>query len=154
MIQIIRNGNGDTRTAEKDITFSDVLEASSEHVKAVQQALEYCARVIINISQNHDITKFSAAQMFYNDMRKTLDDGADFVKGEWYQTHIRAERHHPMSYCHEDINLFDILEMVCDCVCAGLARSGEVRETIISDDILQKAVKNTAKLIESNCIRI
>ena len=49
MIQIVRNGNGDTRTAEKDITFSDVLEASSEHVKSVQQALEYCASMIINI---------------------------------------------------------------------------------------------------------
>lgn len=154
MIQIKRNGNGDTRTANKDITYSDVFEASNEHAKSVQQALEHCASTIINMAKNHDITKFTAAKMFYDDMRKTLDDGADFIKGEWYQMHIRAERHHPMSYCHDDINLFDILEMVCDCVCAGLARSGEVRETTISDDILQKAVKNTAKLIESNCIKI
>ena len=154
MIEIKRNGNGDTRTTKKDITFNDVVKASREHVNSVQQALEYCASIMMKMSQNHDITKFSAAKMFYDDMRKTLDGGADFVKGEWYQTHIRAERHHPMSYCHEDINLFDILEMVCDCVCAGLARSGEVREITISDDILQKAVKNTAKLIESNCITV
>jgi hypothetical protein len=154
MIKIKQNGNGDTRTARKDIVIDDVMEASQEHVKSVREALEHCAKTIQFHAENHDITKFTAAKMFYDDMRKTLDEGADFTKGEWYQMHIRAERHHPMSYCHDDINLFDILEMVCDCVCAGLARSGEVRGTTISNEILQKAVKNTAKLIEDNCLTV
>lgn len=79
MIQIKRNGNGDTRTASKDITYHDVFEASSEHAKSVQQALEHCASTIINIAKNHDITKFTAAKMFYDDMRKTLDDMVFFI---------------------------------------------------------------------------
>ena len=37
--------------------------------------------------------------------------------------------------------------MISDCVCAGMARSGEVRDSEISTEILEKAVKNTVKLI-------
>ena len=44
------------------------------------------------------------------------------------------------------MNLIDVLEMICDCVCAGMARSGEVRDLEISEDILLKAVKNTVEM--------
>ena len=39
--------------------------------------------------------------------------------------------------------------MIADCTCAGLARSGEIRNLEIDDDILNQAVKNTAELIKS-----
>lgn len=56
-----------------------------------------------------------------------------------------------LSRCPDDVNLVDVMEMVCDCVCAGLARSGSVRPVEIPSDILQKAVANTAKLVEDMC---
>ena len=72
-----------------------------------------------------------------------------FTDMEWYkQIHIVEERHHLLSNCPDDVNLIDVLEMVIDCVCAGMARSGKVRPLEISDDILRKAVANTAKEIE------
>jgi len=40
--------------------------------------------------------------------------------------------------------------MIVDCVCAGKARSGEVRPIEINDEILKKAVANTVKLIDEN----
>ena len=39
--------------------------------------------------------------------------------------------------------------MVVDCVCAGKARSGEVRQLEINDEILKKALQNTVKLIDN-----
>ena len=62
--------------------------------------------------------------------------------------HIDKERHHPTSKCHDDINLLDIIEMIVDCVCAGKARAGEVRQMEINDEILKKAFDNTVKLID------
>ena len=37
--------------------------------------------------------------------------------------------------------------MVVDCVCAGKARSGEIRGLEINQEILGKALKNTVKKI-------
>ena len=53
-----------------------------------------------------------------------------------------------MSNCPDDVNLIDVLEMIADCVCAGMARSGEIRDLEINPDILNRAVHNTAKLIK------
>ena len=52
------------------------------------------------------------------------------------------------SRCPEDVDLLDVLEMIVDCVCAGMARSGEVRSLEIDSDILNKAVQNTVELIK------
>ena len=38
--------------------------------------------------------------------------------------------------------------MISDCVCAGMARSGEIRDLEIDSDILNRAVQNTAKMIK------
>ena len=46
------------------------------------------------------------------------------------------------------MNLIDVLEMIADCVCAGMARSGEIRDLEINPEILNRAVQNTAKLIK------
>ena len=46
------------------------------------------------------------------------------------------------------INLLDVIEMIVDCVCAGKTRSGAVRDLEISTDILEKALKNTVKLVD------
>ena len=38
--------------------------------------------------------------------------------------------------------------MSADCVCAGMARSGEIRDLEINSDILNRAVQNTANTIK------
>jgi hypothetical protein len=60
---------------------------------------------------------------------------------------------HLLSNCPKDVNLLDVLEMIADCVCAGMARSGDVRDVEINEEILNKALKNTVTLIKDmiNC---
>lgn len=77
-----------------------------------------------------------------------MNDGVDFVSGEWYQLHINTERHHLLSRCPDDVNLLDVIEMIVDCVCAGKTRSGKVRDLEISQEILNKALKNTVKMVD------
>lgn len=149
MIEIKKNPNGDTRTAPKGITFEQFQEANDMHIDDVKAVMHALSRLVDMAGRNHDFTKKYRERMFYRDFVNTQENGADFVNSEWYQLHVKAERHHLLSNCPDDVNLIDVLEMIADCTCAGLARSGEVRDLEISEEILTKAVKNTAELIKN-----
>lgn len=149
MIEIKKNPNGDTRTAPKGITFEQFQEANDMHIEDVGKAMHALSRFVDTAGRNHDFTKKSREKMFYRDFVDAQENGADFVNGEWYQLHVKTERHHLLSNCPDDVNLIDVLEMIADCTCAGLARSGEIRDLEISEEILTKAVKNTAEMIKN-----
>lgn len=148
MITIYKNPNGDTRTAPKNVTFEDFQEANDMHREDVNQVMYELSQMIDKRGENHDCTKKSQERMFYNNFLSTMNEGTDFVNDEWYQLHIKAERHHLLSHCPDDVNLIDVLEMISDCVCAGMARSGEIRDLEIDSDIINRAVQNTAKMIK------
>ena len=147
-IIIERNPNGDTRTAPKNITFEQFQKANDMHIADVSAVMKYLAHLVHKAGLKHDYTKKSDEELFYENFLSTMNNGTDFVNDEWYQLHIKAERHHLLSNCPDDVNLIDVLEMIADCVCAGMARSGEIRDLEINPDILNRAVQNTAKLIK------
>lgn len=146
-IKIKKNPNGDTRTAPKDVTYKQFRVANDMHIYDVERVMRYIAGCIILRGEMHDCTKKSEEQQFYRDFLSTINEGTNFVESHWYHHHINTERHHLLSRCPDDVNLIDVMEMIADCVCAGLARSGEVRDLEISTDILERAVKNTVKLV-------
>lgn len=148
MVTIYKNPNGDTRTAPKNVSFEEFQEANDMHREDVNQVMYELSQMIDKRGENHDCTKKSQERMFYKNFLSTMNDGTDFVNDEWYQLHIKAERHHLLSHCPDDVNLIDVLEMISDCVCAGMARSGEIRDLEIDSDILNRAVQNTAKMIK------
>ena len=149
MIKIKKNPNGDTRTAPKNVSFEDFQKANDMHISDVNNVMEWLSNLIKFRGVTHDYTKKSQEKLFYDNFLSTMNDGTDFTKDEWYQMHIKEERHHLLENCPDDVNLIDVLEMIVDCTCAGLARSGEVRTMEINDDILHKAIDNTVKFIKS-----
>lgn len=149
MIEIKKNPNGDTRTAPKGITFEQFQEANDMHIDDVKAVMWELSKMVDSVGENHDCTKKSQERMFYRDFVDTQENGADFVNSEWYQIHVGAERHHLLSNCPDDVNLIDVLEMIADCTCTGLARSGEIRDLEIDTEILNRAVKNTAEMIKN-----
>lgn len=148
-IAIYKNPYGDTRTAPKDVEFWQFQRANDDHIDDVKAVMENLAEMIDVAGHYHDCTKKSQELMFWRDFCDTLETGKDFTKSEWHQLHVKAERHHLLSNCPDDVNLIDVLEMIADCTCAGLTRSGEVRDLEISPEILEKAAQNTVKLIKS-----
>lgn len=50
----------------------------------------------------------------------------------------------------EDVNLIDVLEMIVDCVMAGMARTGNVYPLDIKNEVLRKAFDNTVELLKRN----
>lgn len=152
-IKIKRNTLGDTRTATKVPTFYEFEESNRSHVKDVSNMMNSIAEEIMSIGAIHDYTKINDPErsLFYRELCATIEGKTDsFVDGEWYPMHCKTERHHLNEYCPDNVNLIDVLEMICDCVCAGMARSGEVRPVEISPEILQKAVENTVKLCKEH----
>lgn len=149
MIEITKNPNGDTRTAPKNITFEQFQDANDMHIEDVKAVMYELSRMVDSAGEHHDCTKKSQERMFYRNFVSTMNDGTDFVSDEWYRLHVVAERHHLLCYCPEDVNLIDVLEMIADCVCAELSRSGEVRGLEINSEILNKAAKNTAELVKT-----
>ena len=147
-IKIKHNGYGDTRSAPKDTTFEQFHEANMSHISDVDRVMYLLSCMMRIQGEHHDWTKLKYEQLFYDNFVNAMNHGTDFVNDKWYQLHIEKEKHHPFSKCHDDINLLDIIETIVDCVCAGKARTGEIRPLEFNEEILEKAVKNTVKLID------
>ena len=148
-IKIKRNTIGDTRTATKVPTFYEFADSNRSHVDDVYNMMYSFAEDIKQAGKNHDFTKIYDPEksLFYRELCAKIEGKIDsFVDGEWYPMHCRTERHHLNKNCPEDVNLIDVIEMICDCVCAGMARSGNVYPVEVSSDILQKAVENTTNM--------
>lgn len=154
-ITIKPNKNGDSRVADHVPTIEEFSEANWSHVEDVKSLMSAFSREIRDRSGEHDWTKRREPyrSMFYRDMCNTIEGRIDFFNGEWSKLHYeKLERHHLNRHCPEDVNLIDVIEMLCDCVVAGKARSGDVYDITISDTVLQNAVKNTVELLKSHVI--
>jgi len=149
MIKIYKNSNGDSRTARQNVSFKEFQQANDMHRQDVKNVMNELSTIIEIRGANHDYTKKTEEELFYKEFTSTMISQTDFLKSEWYKLHVEKERHHLLSRCPEDVNLIDVLEMIADCVCAGIARSGEVRPMEINEELLMKAVNNTSILIQS-----
>lgn len=150
-IQILATKNCDTRALkpgqelERDLVKKDTLA----HVTAVQMCGDFMCEKIQEQFATHDNTKLGKNLDAFKAALETRTTGDDFKKNDWWKLHL-SERHHLNDRCPDDVNLIDVLELICDCVSAGLARTGNVYDIEISDEILEKAVKNTAAMLIEN----
>lgn len=154
-ITIKPNKNGDSRTADHVPTIEEFENANISHIRDVKMIMGEFAQEIRNRAEKHDWTKRVEPyeSMFYRDLCNTFEGRIDFFNGEWSRLHYtELERHHLNRFCPEDVNLIDVIEMLCDCVVAGKARSGDVYDIAIIDNVLQKAVKNTVEMLKLHVI--
>ena len=150
-IIIKKNPNGDTRTAKGKVSFEEFAQANDMHINDVKNIMDFYADLCKYNGENHDFTKKKYEKQFYDEFVYSRMNNVKFTESEWYKNHIKEERHHINSFVHNDVDLFDVLEMIADCTSAGLARSGDVREITIDKDVLYKAFQNTCKLTKDMC---
>ena len=148
-VRIKQNKLGDTRTATKVPTFTEFDHSNQLHRRDVDAMMNEIGIAIKERGNMHDITKIEEPHrsLFYRELCAKIECKINsFTDGEWYPMHCKTERHHLNEHCPDDVNLIDVIEMICDCVCAGSARSGNVYPIKIPSEILQKAVQNTEKM--------
>ena len=146
IVKMKKNTLGDTRTAKRMPTREEFNHSNWLHKDDVLNLATEFATELVKCCGSHDWTKVSEpyASMFYDLMKSTIENGEDFMSGEWAHLHYNVlERHHLSRHCPDDVDLFDVLEMIFDIVSAGMARSGKVYPIEISSEVLQKAVSNT-----------
>jgi len=146
MIHIKKSQTADTRTCDFTNTDKATLLASSrQHIGDVVKAMAFFSSKLVEAGGDHDYDKLTMIDWFH----------ADFVTGfkqtGWWDNHRRIHRHHidKADGVPADVNLLDVLEHIADCVMAGMARSGSVYELKLSDELLQRAMKNTVDLLKS-----
>lgn len=145
MISIKKSPNADSRTMDDGAGKEELRQSTISHIHDVDLCMNMIADMIISRAKDHDHTKMEMMDEFYHALKT-----GNIKDTQWYNHHVTAERHHVKTYVHQDINLIDIIEAVCDCCMAGLARSGEIYDTDIDPAVLQLAVQNTVKLIKKN----
>lgn len=153
MVKIKRTTNGDSRVAEKVPTFNEFEVANAEHMSHVYSLMRELSERMERQGKDHDWSKVIEPykSMFYRDLCNSIEGNMDFIDGKWVNFHYQVERHHLLRNVPDDVDLIDVMEMVCDYVAAGLARSGEVELFEIDESILSKALHNTVAKIKNMC---
>lgn len=146
---IYRSPSADTRTARHEVTKNELKRSSKMHILDVQKAMKWIEHRMDDAVINHDWTKIEYLDSFYKQFHDAQKTG-NWGNGWYDQIHIVEERHHLNDRCPDDVDLIDVLEMLCDCVMAGLARNGEYRPEEPSPEILMKAYRNTAGMMAEN----
>lgn len=155
MIIVRKHTEGDSRVATGAPTIDAFSIANRDHVEDVIKLGDFLKNEFSKKLHKHDWTKLAEPykSMFYRDLCNTIEGKMEFLDGEWCKLHYNTlERHHLTRNHPDDVNLLDVLEMICDCVAAGMARSGEVREVEIPIEVLTLAVSNTVKLLSDNVV--
>ena len=149
-VVIKKTNKCDTRTLPKGSVVSekDAKEDTLKHRQAVIDIGNFVCDKVKEQFKEHDWSKLgSNLKEFTNGLNKGFDS-EEFDK--WYQMHVAAERHHLKKFVPDDVNIVDLLEMLCDCVAAGMARTGSVYPMELPNELLQKVVENTVEWLKAN----
>ena len=148
-IKIKPSPTADTRTCDfKSVTKQQLANSSARHIGDVQHGLAFFRSKLVEAAACHDTDKLTDIDGFH----------ADFVTGfeqtGWWDRHRRLNRHHlgQADGIPKDVNLIDVLDMVADCVMAGMGRSGEVRPLELMDGVLEMALENTVELLTRHVV--
>lgn len=145
-LKIMKSPTADSRTCDFANTSRETLLASSlQHIADVQAGLAFFAGLLVQAAGRHDVDKISDIEGFHRDFV------TGFQQTAWWDAHRRLNRHHLLEPdgVPADVNLIDVLDMIADCIMAGMARSGSVYPLAISSDVLMSAFQNTVELLKS-----
>lgn len=148
-IHIHPSETADTRTCDyANVTKETLLASSRQHIGDVRAGLAFFGALLDEAAERHDADKITDIDGFH----------ADFVTGfkqtTWWERHRKLNRHHLQAEdgIPEDVNLIDVLDMIADCVMAGMARAGTVYPPTITDDVLSRAFRNTIRLLQERVV--
>ncbi len=148
-IEIQKSNTADTRTCDfAAVTKQQLLEISVQHIGDVGKALAFFAAKITEQAVRHDTDKLTDIDGFH----------ADFITGfkvtDWWDRHRKLNRHHLFQAdgVPGDVNLIDVLDLIADCVMAGMGRSGSVYELKIDPALLVTAFQNTVEMLKAQVV--
>ena len=140
------------KTDNPELGYTDenkLKEDIEQHRVDVCHVMDMISAHMTDIGVAHDWTKIAYFDKFAQDTLERLDT-PEFKERDWYSIHTSLERHHVNAHVPEDVDLFDIIEMIVDCIVAGMARSTFNPEFLVLKDenVLEDAYWNTIEKLE------
>ena len=125
-----------------------LIDSSVQHIGDVKKGLDYFTQLLDTAAKLHDHDKLSGIDGFHADFV------TDFTQTTWWENHQKVNRHHLFNDdgVPDDVNLIDVLELISDCVMAGMGRSGSVYAIELSPELLTMAFQNTVSLLTSKVV--
>ena len=148
-IVIHPSATADTRTCDfANVTERTLLNSSVQHIADVRRGLAFFGAMLAEAATNHDTDKLTDIEGFHRDFV------TGFAQTTWWDRHRKLNRHHLLQAdgVPADVNLIDVLDMIADCVMAGMARSGSVYPLNIEPDVLRRAFDNTVKALTASVV--
>jgi hypothetical protein len=149
MIIINKSKTADARTCDySKVSKETLIESSNQHIDDVIKGINFMVDKLINAGHSHDHDKLSDIDGFHKDFL------TGFKVTTWWDKHRLISRHHLLGDggVPNDVNLLDVIEMIIDCVMAGMARSGSVYPLKIKSEILWNAFNNTVDMLKNNIV--
>ena len=145
MIEIKQSKTADTRSSDfSKVTKEQLYQSSIQHRGDVAEGIHYFIEMLKEIMNNHDMDKLIDIKQFHEDFI------TGFKQTTWWDNHRKITRHHLLAEdgVPKDVNLIDVIEMIVDCVMAGMGRTGTVYPLDIKPEVLMSAFHNTANLLK------
>jgi hypothetical protein len=149
MIRIRKSQTADTRTCDfSKVTKEQLYNSSVQHRGDVIQGIEFFKGMLDRAANMHDVDKLDDIDGFHRDFL------TGFKQTEWWDNHRKVMRHHLLQAdgIPADVNLIDVLDMIVDCVMAGMGRAGSVYPLNIAPETMMTAFQNTVELLKSQVI--
>jgi len=146
MIEIKKSKTADTRSCDfKNVRKVELLASSVSHIGDVKKGIDFFISLLNDAAKRHDYDKITKIDNFHSNFV------TGFEEKDWLDNHILLNRHHLQDEngIPADVNLIDVLEMISDCVMAGMGRSGSVYPFEDMEDLLVKAFNNTVSLLKN-----
>jgi hypothetical protein len=146
-ITIHPSKTADTRSCDfSQVSKETLLASSRQHIGDVQAAMGFFGILLCEQAEWHDADKLSNIDGFHRDFL------TGFKETAWWDEHRHINRHHLLDAdgVPEDVNLIDVLELIADCVMAGMARTGSVYPLNIDPSVLMRAFQNTTEFLKAN----
>jgi hypothetical protein len=149
MITINKSATADTRTCDfASVTKKQLRDSSLQHIRDVFLGMRYFQALLEGSAHRHDADKLTDIDGFHRDFI------GGFANTTWWDNHRKIARHHLLAAdgVPADVNLVDVLDMIVDCVMAGMGRSGSVYPLQIDSTVLMTAFTNTVELLKREVV--
>ena len=150
-IEIQKSKTADTRSCDfTQVSRETLRESSVQHIEDVRLGLHFFCEQLMVAAVKHDLDKISDIDGFHRD----FITGFDAQHQAWWDNHRKVNRHHLLSAdgVPADVNLIDVLDMIADCVMAGMGRTGEVYPLNIKPEVLMAAFQNTVTMLKEQVV--
>lgn len=149
MIEISKSKTADTRSCDYgNVTKEQLILSSKQHIDDIGKGIAFFIGMLVAAGEQHDFDKIGDIDTFH----------ADFLTGfkqtKWWDEHRKINRHHLLQEdgVPKDVTLIDVIEMIVDCVMAGMGRTGTVYPLEIKPEVLMRAFQNTVELLKAQII--